>query len=75
MADAETRARLYAEYVALDDQYRRLADKLKPFAVTVENRLQHREFWDVGKQLEAKLHELQEASLIRRATPAPGSGF
>ena len=75
MSDSDTRRRLYDEYVALDDEYRKLADKLKPFMVTAENRAEHRSLWEMGRQLEAKLHELQEASIIRRATPAPGSGF
>jgi hypothetical protein len=74
-ADAETRSRLYNEYIALDNEYRKLADKLKPFALTNENRVEHRQLWEIGKSLEAKLHELQEASMIRRATPRPGSGF
>jgi hypothetical protein len=74
-ADAETRSRLYSEYLALDDEYRKLADKLKPFTITAENRVGHRQLFDIGRSLEAKLHELQEASNIRRATPRPGSGF
>ena len=75
IADAETRARLYAEYVALSDEFRNLADRLKPFATTPESRVQFREFADLAKRLEAKLHELQEASAVRRTTPAPGSMF
>ncbi len=75
MPNAETRARLYDEYLALDNEYRKLADSLKPFVVTAENRVDHRRLVDIGRQLEAKLHELQEASNIRRSTPAPGSGF
>ncbi len=74
-ADTDTRRRLYDEYVALDDEYRRLADKLKPFVATAENRADLRRLWELGRQLEAKIHELQEASLVRRSTPAPGSGF
>lgn len=74
-ADPETRGRLYGEYIALDDEYRKLADTLKPFAVTAENRAEHQRLLELGGRLEAKLHELQEASVIRRARPAPGSGF
>jgi hypothetical protein len=73
--DTDTRQRLYDEYVLLDDEYRKLADKLKPFAVTAENRADLRRLWELGRQLEAKIHELQETSSIRRSTPAPGSGF
>jgi len=75
MADADTRARLYNEYIALDDQYRKLADKLKPFVLTAENRSDLQHLVDLGKQLDAKLQELQEAFNVRRRTPAPGSGF
>lgn len=75
MADTDTRVQLYDEYLALDNEYRKLADKLRPFTVTPENRSELRRLWDLGRQLETKLHELQEASVIRRATPAPGSGF
>jgi len=75
IADTDTRGRLYNEYVALDDEYRQLAETLKPFVVTTENRSELRRLWELGNQLEAKLRELQEASLIRRTTPRPGSGF
>ena len=75
MADADTRGRLYNEYLALDDEYRKLAEKLKPFTVTTDNRGEHQRLWELGGRLEAKLHELQEASMVRRARPAPGSGF
>jgi hypothetical protein len=74
-ADSETRSRLYAEYLVLDNEYRKLADKLKPFTVTPDNRAEHRQLLELGKSVEAKLHELQDASSIRRATPRPGSGF
>jgi len=75
MADAETRARLYKEYVTLDNEYRKLADKLKPFELTAENRSDQQRLVDLGKQLGAKLQELQESFNVRRRTPAPGSGF
>lgn len=74
-ADTETRRRVYSEYIAIDDEYRKLAEKLKPFTVTAENRAEHQRLLELGGRLEAKLRELQEASAIRRARPAPGSGF
>ncbi len=75
MADAEIRRRLYDEYLALDDQYRQLANRLRPFVMTAENAGDHRRLVEIGEQLEAKLHELQEASRMRRKTPRPDSGF
>ncbi len=75
MADSDTRRRLYDEYRALDDQYRGLAAKLRPFAATAENSRDLRRLWELGEQLEAKLHELQGASRVRRSTPRPDSGF
>ncbi len=75
MADAETRQRLYDEYLALDNQYRQLADRLRPFALTAQNAGEHRRLVEIGEQLAAKLHELQEASRVRRSTPRPDSGF
>ncbi len=68
MADSDTRRRLY-------DEYRGLADKLRPCAATAENSRDLRRLWELGEQLEAKLHELQEASRVRRSTPRPDSGF
>ncbi len=75
MADAETRKRLYDEYLALDDQYRQLANRLRPFVMTAENAGDHHRLVEIGERLEAKLHELQETSRVRRKTPRPDSGF
>ncbi len=75
MADTDTRQRLYDDYRTLDDQYRKLADQLRPFVPTAENARDLRRLWEIGEQLEAKLHELQEASRVRRSTPRPDSGF
>ncbi len=73
--DRAARERLYDEYLALDEQYRELAERLRPFEVKTLNRHQHRQLWEIGNQLEAKLHELLEASFVRQATRAPDSGF
>ncbi len=75
LADPETRARLYNEYVALDDEYRKLGEKLKPFELTAENRQDTIAFFELGTRLEEKLHELQEASNPKRVARRPGSGF
>ncbi len=73
--DRATRERLYYEFLALDDEYRKLSEELKPFEIKSINRHQHRRLWEIGTQLEAKLHELLEASFVRQATRAPDSGF
>jgi len=74
-ADAQTRARLYSEFVSLDDEYRKLADSLKPFEPTAENRADYLRMVDLSQKLEAKAHELQEAFTVRRRTPSPSSMF
>lgn len=66
MAERETRLRLYEEYMVLDDKYRELAGKLKPFMFTTSNRAEHQQLVEIGRQLESKLHELQEAFGIKR---------
>jgi len=72
-ADRETRLRLYEEFKKLDDQYRKLADKLRPFMLTTSNQAEHEQLLEVGGRLDSKLHELQEAFGVRRVPPSPDS--
>ena len=73
MANREVRLRLYKQFKELDNQYRKLAGKLKPFMLTSSNRVEHEQLLEVGRRLESKLHELQEAFGVKRVPPPPDS--
>jgi len=71
MADHQERMRLYGEYKELDDQYRQLAEKLKPFMLTTTNRPDHERLLEIGRKLSRKLEELNAAFGVKRIPPSP----
>jgi predicted nuclease with TOPRIM domain len=75
MSDRDVRLRLYEEYKALDDKYRKLAEKLKPLMLTSSNSAEHKQLLDIGRQLESKLQELQEAFGIGLVPLPPDANY
>jgi len=68
MADIKVRQRLHKEYIELDDQYRKLLQKLSPMMLTSDNRAEHELLVEIGRRLDSKLQELQEAYGVKRVT-------
>jgi hypothetical protein len=66
MSDNETKKRFTKEFEELYAQYRKLADKLRPFMLTTENQKEYQQLLELGKKLDAKHEELLAAYGIKR---------